>query len=74
MSLLMSEYGKGSRREPDVAEIINSFTPRFYAWECVSIKTKTRTLDFVIKDENLIIRFLRGLNMLVSILSSEPDT
>ena len=70
----MEEYEKGKMPEPDVTEIIKSFKPRFYAWECVSIKTNTRTLDFVIKDENLILRFLRGLNILVSILSRDADT
>lgn len=39
--------------------------PRFYAWECVSLKTAERTLDFVILDESLIIKFIQGVHLLV---------
>lgn len=73
MKIIMADFEQRRNEEPDITGLISQFEPKFYSWECVSIKMKNRTLDFVIKDENLIIRFLRGMNMLVSILSHEDD-
>lgn len=30
----------------------------FYAWECVTLKLANRTIDFVIKDESLLMMFI----------------
>lgn len=43
--------------------------PRFFAWECMSLKLKKRTIDFVITDESLMIKVLQAISLLVSILS-----
>ncbi|TNV85668.1 hypothetical protein FGO68_gene15641 [Halteria grandinella] len=43
--------------------------PKFYAWECMSLKLKKRTIDFVISDESLMIKILQAISLLVSILS-----
>jgi hypothetical protein len=36
----------------------------YYGWECVSLKQELRTVDFVIKDEQIIIQFLLAMQIM----------
>lgn len=48
---------------------MDTVDPKFYAWECMSLKTAERTIDFVILDESVMIKFMQGIHLLVQILS-----
>ena len=37
----------------------------FYAWDCVSLKMETRTVDFVIEDYNDMFSFIQALQNLI---------
>ena len=43
----------------------------FFAWECVSLVTEKRTLDFVVRDRNDLIIMLHGLQNLLFALNSQ---
>ncbi|TNV84882.1 hypothetical protein FGO68_gene11445 [Halteria grandinella] len=40
-------------------------TPLFYGWECVSIKLKRRTIDFVIREPEDIMEFIQAMNIVI---------
>ena len=44
---------------------------RFYAWECVSLVTEKRTLDFVVRRRRDLLSLIQGLNHLLFELNSQ---
>lgn len=58
----------------DIEKIIEEHEPKFYSWECLSLKLHNRTVDFVIKDEALVLRLLRGIHLLMGFYSRETRT
>ena len=42
-----------------------------YLWECVSIKLKVRTIDFVISDPKHIMDFILAIRIVIASFSKE---
>ncbi len=49
--------------------------PKYYGWECVSLKLPSRTIDLVIKDEDQLAKFILSVNALIYLqLNGSPAT
>ena len=43
--------------------------PNFFGWECVSLKLRSRTVDFVIRDETTTMKFIQAISVVNYITS-----
>ena len=47
------------------SEDVDNSQCEFYGWECISVKLKERTIDFVVSDPTTIVKLLITLDYLI---------
>lgn len=68
---ILDEQEKDSKFKVDIEKIIKDHEPKFYSWECLSLKLHNRTVDLVVKDELLVILLVRGIHLLIAFYQRE---
>ena len=69
---LLDQFGPYDDNNPTLS---TESKPDFFGWECITLKLRSRTVDFVIRDEIMIMKFIQAIsvaNYITSMKLSHP--